>query len=158
MPVAPSFSTFEVVSEPYLKNGKDYIDVRNPQTNTVRSVRLYSDIEYEKQYKQKSVTFICNLKHARGFDNGPIVVIRNIKASDDPWLFSSKARYAEGIGWHFVSTDIVPFDAPPHFKYVLMSWEEFKLDDNNPKSPKELSNLILKKVQKKEFVSFRQQQ
>ena len=52
--VAPSFQTFEVMSEPFIKNGKEYIKVKNPKTGTVREVRNYTDREYAKAYGNKS--------------------------------------------------------------------------------------------------------
>ena len=48
--VAPSFQTMTVVSEVYTKNGKEYIDVKNEKTGTVRSVRWYSEKEYQRTY------------------------------------------------------------------------------------------------------------
>ena len=50
MKVAPSFTDYIKVSDIYDKNGKKYIDVRNPRTGNVRSVRAYTDYEWEKAY------------------------------------------------------------------------------------------------------------
>jgi len=47
---APSFTNFEKVSEPYEKNKKMYVDVKHPNTGNVRSVRLYTEIEFRKAY------------------------------------------------------------------------------------------------------------
>lgn len=52
--VAPSFQTFEVLSEPFLKNGKEYIKVKNPKTGTIREVRNYTEKEYKSAYGSKS--------------------------------------------------------------------------------------------------------
>ena len=48
--VAPSFQSMTVVSEVYTKDKKEYIDVRNEKTGTVRHVRWYSEHEYAKLY------------------------------------------------------------------------------------------------------------
>ena len=48
--VAPSFQAMTILSEPYTKNGKSYIDVRNEKTKTIRSVRWYDDKEYARAY------------------------------------------------------------------------------------------------------------
>ena len=152
MPIAPSFSTFPIIREVYLKNGKHYVDVRNPKTGTVRSVRWYSDKEYAKNYGSKLSEAERNpdwLKKARGFSKGPIVVIRNNKPSDEEWLGKSIARYAVGIGWHFVSTDTMPEDTPKHFKFLSLSWKEFRgEDDDHYKDPKILAEILAEKARK----------
>lgn len=156
--VAPSFAAFDKISEPFYENGKYFIMVRNPKTKTKRKVRWYSDAEYAKAYGNKlssdHTNGFDNLKHIRGFDNGPILVIRGNKASDENWLRRSCARYAVGIGWHIVSTDALPADAPAHFKYLLLGWKEASIDDRHMKKPTDLSKLLFEKAQRKEWVSF----
>ena len=39
MPVAKSFQSFEMLTEPYIVSGKQYVKVRNPKTGTERQVR-----------------------------------------------------------------------------------------------------------------------
>lgn len=51
--VAPSFKDFPIVKEQYVKGGKYYVDVKNPKTGTVRSVRWYTDAEFAKNYGKK---------------------------------------------------------------------------------------------------------
>lgn len=154
--VAPSFKEFAIVKEQYIKNGKYYVDVKNPKTGTVRSVRWYSESEYAKNYgkQEKSDDGWDGLKHARGFDNGPILVIRNNKSTDEEWLKRSCARYAIGIGWHIVSTDTFPEDAPKHLKFLLLGWQEFRDgDDRHMKKPTELAVILDKKAKNKEWVN-----
>lgn len=154
--VAPSFKEFTVVREQYIKNGKYYVDVKNPKTGTVRSVRWYTDAEFAKNYGKK---FEENedkgwdgLKHARGFDNGPILVIRGARSTDEKWLKASCARYAVGIGWYIVSTNTFPDDAPKHLKYLLLSWEEFRDgDDRHMKKPAQLAEILSQKAINKEW-------
>lgn len=151
MPTAPSFQSYTFLSEPFEKNGKMYITVRNPKTNHERDVRWYSDEEYSKQYAVKDATPDYNkafkgLKQARGFSNGPITVIRGNKNEDEDWLRMSVARYAMGIGWYFASTDAIPDDTPAHFKLIPLTWEEFRNgDDEHMKAPEELSKLLNQK-------------
>lgn len=158
MPTAPSFKDFEVISkEPFLKNGKTYITVKNPKNGNTRDVRWYTDKEYEKSFKEKvsKDDGFPLLKHARGFDNGPILVIRRNRPEDEPWLTRSNARYAVGIGWYIVSTEILPDDAPPHFKYLLLHWDEFRNgDDFHMKSPEEVAKILDRKVKNREWISF----
>lgn len=164
MPVAPSFESYKRISaEPFCKNGKMYVTVEHPNTKNKRDVRWYSDAEFAKAYGKKvgddPDKGFDGLKHARGFDLGPILVIRRNRPEDEDWLRASKARYAVGIGWHFVSEDIFgkgavfPEDAPKNFKYVLLSWDEFRDgDDRHMKKPAQLAEIITKKMSNKEWV------
>lgn len=128
---APSFTNFERVSEPYEKNKKMYVDVKHPNTGNVRSVRLYTEIEFRKAYggsagsanaeTPKRHLGAVDLKKARGFSAGPITLITT---KDKEFLSKSNARYACDIGWYFVSTEEIPV-LPSDAKTKLMTWEEF---------------------------------
>lgn len=150
MPTAPSFSKFKRLSEPFFKDGKMYITVEHPNTHNQRNVRWYSDAEYAKNYGKKETADdgFDNLKFARGFSKGPVLCVRGVRGpADENWLKKSKARYAVGMGWHFVSTDTLPEDAPAHFKYVVLGWNEARdLDDRHIKNPKELAEIITEKL------------
>lgn len=155
--VAPSFVNYEPVSEPFTKNGKQYITARNLNTGKERDIRIYTDSEFRKQYPntESKDTGFAMLKHARGFDYGPILVIRNDKPEDESWLRASVARYAVGVGWYIASEDTFPNNAPAHFKYLLLGWSEVRHnDDNHIKKPEEISAIINKKIQKGEWVNF----
>lgn len=157
--VAPSFKEMPIVSEVFDKNGKPYVKVKNEKTGTVREVRWYSETEYAKNYGKKLAETAKdgwdNLKQIRGFEKGPILVIRGVRTvEDEQWCEQSCARYAVGIGWHIVSTDSFPEDAPAHFKYILLGWNEFKsYDDRHMKSPNELAEILNTKIRNKEFIN-----
>lgn len=156
MPVAPSFAEYRrITDQPFYKNGKAYITVEHPNTKNKRDVRWYTDAEYAKAYGKKLVDAdkgFDGLKHARGFDNGPILIIRRNRPEDETWLRESVARYAVGIGWYIVSTDTFPNDAPAHLKYLLLSWEEFRDgDDRHMKKPEQLAEILTKKANNKEW-------
>lgn len=161
MPVAPSFQDFTLLEgTDFSKNGKTYVVVENPKTHNKRTVRFYSDSEYAKAYGKKTGQEVDTgfdlCKHARGFDKGPILVIRNDGPADEPWLRHSVARYAVGIGWHIASEDTLPDDAPSHFKYLLLGWNEARDgDDRHIKSPAQLEAILKKKAQNREYVNFR---
>lgn len=153
MPVAPSFQSYKQITEtPFPKNGKLYVTVEHPNTKNHRDVRWYSDIEYAKVYGKKpaATANYGGLKHARGFDNGPILIIRRNRPEDEEWLCQSIARYAVGIGWYIVSTDSLPKDAPNHFKYLLLSWDEFR-DGEDMKKPEELTKILNEKMINREW-------
>ena len=161
--VAPSFQAYKViVAEPFLKNGKLYITVEHPNTKNQRDVRWYTDAEYAKQYGNKSKEIagaadigFRGLKKARGFDQGPILLIRNWKTADESWLGHSKARYATDVGWYIVSQLKDAFlaeDYPEHFKLIPLTWEEFSKDETHPKSAFDISCIIHKKERSKSYV------
>lgn len=163
MKVAPSFTNYEIISEPFTKNGKQYVKARNSNTGKERDIRAYTEAEYTKQYpnsKQekedgKAAPFLM-MKHARGFDKGPILVIRRNRPEDEPWLRASVARYAVGIGWYIASEDTFPDNAPEHLKYLLLSFDEFKDgDDFHMKSPEQLTKILDKKMREREWFNIK---
>ena len=166
MPVAPSFENYKrITTEPFQKNGKLYVTVEHPNTRNLRDVRWYSDTEFAKAYGKKLSANIdkssfTNLKATRGFEYGPLVVIRRNLVTDEEWLRQSSARYAVGIGWHFVSQDVftpnatLPENIPEHFRFVLLGWDEFRDgDDFHMKSPEVLADIISEKIKRKEFIN-----
>lgn len=153
--VAPSFESYKVISEePFLKNGKLYLIVEHPKTHNQRTVRYYSDAEYAKAYGKKEIdTGFRNLKEVRGFKEGPITIIRNNKADDEEYLRRSVARFAVGIGWYIISSEKIPIDAPPHFKYLSLTWEEASIDENHLKDPNDIGLLLQRKAKDKQWIN-----
>ena len=149
--VAPSFQSMTIVSDIYLKNGRTYVDVRNESTSKTRSVRWYNDEEYAKQYgilpQPTETAGFPGLKQARGFSDGPILVVSNANNSNESaeWLNASNARFATDIGWYFVSTEKLPDDIPEHFQLVSLTWEEFSKDETHAKTSAELKAIIMEK-------------
>lgn len=161
MAVAPSFTNFKKLSEPFFENGKYYIMVEHPNTKNSRKVRWYSDAEIAKNYGSKmeinpNYEKWGGLKKARGFEKGPILIIRNVKPADEDWLNKSVARYAIDTGWYIVSTDVLPDDYPKHFKFLALGWEEFKSEDDDQKAkpPAEIGRIIRVKELKKQYLNF----
>lgn len=151
MPTAPSFQNFKRITEPFCKDGRMYITVEHPNTHNHRDVRWYSDAEYAKNYgkKEQKEDGFANLKKVRGFEKGPILCVRGVRGPEDEyWLKKSRARYAVGIGWHFTSEEELPLDAPAHFKYIVLGWNEARLgDDRHMKDPNDLAAIITEKLQ-----------
>lgn len=169
MAVAPSFKDFPIIGEIFIKNGRKYVKVKNPTTGKVREVRWYTDTELAKLTKKKASESVTpdgrkrfkGLKHARGFDNGPILIIRGLKSvADEKWCKQSCARFAVGMGWYIISTDTFPDDAPDHFKYLLLSWDEFRDGDDTEegslmKTPEQIAAIIDAKIKRKEFINMK---
>jgi hypothetical protein len=148
--VAPSFQSYKViVAEPFLKNGKLYITVEHPNTKNHRDVRWYTEKEYQKAYPSSQKTskpYPNGLMNARGFSKGPILLIRNNRPDDEEWLKLSPACFATDFGWHIRSTETLPNNAPSHFRYCTLSWDEIKDPSdptNNTTLPKEERNKII---------------
>lgn len=178
--LAPSFQAFVIVKDQYTKNGKLYVDVQNPKTKTIRSVRWYSDSEYARAYGKKSLPtdskepgdgvdaaweFYHNpegspgLQKAMGFSDGPILVIRGNRSNDESYLRASVARYAVGIGWYIASTDELPSDVPANFKFLLLGFNEFATKGTKEncycsKKPSEVADILDAKAKAKEWITF----
>lgn len=154
--VAPSYQEqYTILSEPFFENGKYYVKAKHKNTGNTRKIRWYSDSEYAKTYGKKiKDNGFDNLKEARGFTNGPILVVRKNKVADEEWLRQSVARYAMGIGWYIASTDELPTDYPPHFKFLLLGYNEAIIDERHMKEPKDLAAVLDEKQKKGEWVAF----
>lgn len=48
--LAPTYQTYKIVGEIYIKNGKEYIDIQHPRTGNIRAARWYSEKEFIKIY------------------------------------------------------------------------------------------------------------
>lgn len=165
MAVAPSFEKFTVLSEPYLKANKQYIDVQNPTTGTKRSVRWYSDKEWQKLYGKATLKTSPsdivdsegrklgpwpNLKKARGFINGPITLLKGAPADEDFFRHSSSCWHAEGLGWYVSSTQEVPANLPSTVHTRTLTWEEFHSHKGEEylRDPQEIARLVAAKFRK----------
>lgn len=162
MPVAPSYQSYLLLSnKPYIIGSKYYVDICNPATKKVRVVRWYSDYEYAKSYGKTANKIEKyrepredNMREARGFSQGPILVVRNVQPQDEAFLKKTGAKYTIGIGWHYPSTAILSDHRPPHFSYLLLGFKEFCDDDENiPKSPMRLAEILAKKSKKGEYIN-----
>lgn len=145
LPIAPSFESYNRIStDTFIKNGKYHITVEHPKTGNRRDIRYYSETEYAKLYSKKvKVTTLT-----KEFDQGPILVIRNNRPADEPWLRAS-AHYCIGIGWYIASTELFPKDPPVNLKYLLLGRKEYE-----GKTPVEVSNILDKKAKNKEWIDF----
>lgn len=106
--VAKSFQSFEKLSEPYEKNGKMYISLRNPATGTVREARWYPD------------PIVVDYKQALGFSEGPIYLPTS--GTETEHIEDRNLRFATSIGWYYPST--IP--STLHlFSTTPLSWEKY---------------------------------
>lgn len=127
--VAPSFQSFEFLTEPYSSNGKMYIRVRNPKTGTERQVRWYNNVEFRKLYPKEKVEiknkYYRPRKEVLGFDKGYITVLINADIDKHAeWLAAAKARYHKQWGWYIISTEAIPENRPKEITIKKLLWEE----------------------------------
>ena len=139
MPVAKSFQSFEMLTEPYIISGKKYIKVRNPKTGTERQVRWYSDAEFAKLYPemkpmvQAQNAFYKPQKEVLGFTKGYITIFKGDTYAHIDWFRESIARYARWWGWYIISTEKIPDDLPNGIEPIQLPWEVVGNDDGKLK-------------------------
>lgn len=139
MPVAKSFQSFEMLTEPYIVSGKQYVKVRNPKTGTERQVRWYSDAEFAKLYPemkpmvQAQDTFYKPQKEVLGFTKGYITIFKGDTYAHIDWFRASIARYARWWGWYIISTEEIPVDLPDGLEPIQLPWDIVGNDDGKLK-------------------------
>lgn len=142
MPVAKSFQNFIMLSDkPYFVNGRRYVKVRNPKTNTERQVRWYSDAEYASMYHE-TLKVTISRKNILGFSKGYITIFKGAVAENDDWFHYSNARYARPWGWYIISTEKVPNDIPEGIYPIKLKWFDVSIDDSTLKSEDEIRKIV----------------
>ena len=102
--VAKSYQAYEILTEPYVKNGRKYVDIN--YKNKTKTVRWYSDAEYAKLYPSMttSVTPTIDLRDILGFQKGYITIFKGAIAANEHFFEKSNALFQVAIGWYVVST------------------------------------------------------
>ena len=140
--VAPSFQSFEFLTEPYSANGKMYICVRNPKTGTERQVRWYDNAEFRKLYPSVKVEikdkYYRSRKEVLGFNEGYIT----LASGNEEYLARSSARFHVLWGWYFVSSEPLPDDIPKDVKLRRLDWESVGLNDNQLKPYEDIAKTL----------------
>ena len=126
MAVAKSYQNLEIVKEPYMVNGKMYVQVKLGNGNS-KQVRWYSEAEYVKYYGVKPAatdSFHKTQKEALGFKNGFITIFKGDTYSCKDWFKENGARYTRFFGWAFSSEMEVPADLPAGVEAIRLNWEQ----------------------------------
>lgn len=135
--VAKSYQSLEIVGDVFTKNNRQYVQVKT-KDNTFKTVRWYSQKEYERMYGETIVDKnVKSQKDVLGFDKGYITLI---KTDDEEWLESSPARYATPWGWYFPSTAAGPSGLPQDAILTPLYWD--KVGDENGFLKKNLPNFL----------------
>lgn len=125
--VAKSFQSMKQLCEPFMENGRMYVNVKNEKTGSVRKVRWYTEAEYAKMYGEKVEStpsgFKCQ-KKILGFEKGYITIFKGDIDANLEWFQRSIARYCRWWGWYIVSTEEIPFDLPCGLEPIKLEWEQ----------------------------------
>ena len=136
--VAKSFQNFIQIGEPFLSNGKMYVQMQNPKTKTVRTCRWYSDpiSNVQENPNEKSQ------KEVLGFSLGYVTLLRPPNDDYENYFRRSNARYARYWGWYIISTEDIPADLPKEISTIKLPWEIVGDDKGNLNSEQEVKNAI----------------
>lgn len=126
--VAKSYKNLEQVGEPYSSNGRQYIQVRLAN-GSLKTVRWYTEREYQKMYPDETVETPLNQKRMFGFDNGYITIFKGNTYEDREWFKLSSARYCRYWGWYFVSTENLPENIPEDVIPIRLMWDQVSEND-----------------------------
>ncbi len=124
--VAKSYQAFTQMGEPYVSNGKMYVQVKNEKTGNIRQVRWYTEAEYAKLYGEKvekTAKEFKSQKQVLGFENGFITIFKGDTYANLEYFQKSIARYCKMWGWYIVSTEAVPVDLPVGITPIELRWE-----------------------------------
>lgn len=124
--VAKSYQALTQMGEPYMSNGKMYVQVKNEKTGNIRQVRWYTEAEYAKLYGEKvekTEKEFKSQKQVLGFENGFITIFKGDTYANLEYFQKSIARYCKMWGWYIVSTEAVPVDLPVGIVPIELRWE-----------------------------------
>lgn len=146
--VAPSYQSFDILTDPFTIGNKKYVRVRNPKTGTERQVRFYELAEFRKAFPQAETDnkesafadpYYKPQRVVLGFTNGTITIFRGETEPHIEWLRANKARYTRWWGWYFSET---PNDIPEGLEPVILPWEKVAKDSDNLKPDNQLAAII----------------
>ena len=144
MPVAKSYQTLTQICEPYKKNNRMYVRVRQA-SGAEKEVRWYSELEYEKMYPDDPVektTRIRSVKDVLGFEKGYITIFKGDIAPVEEWFqLEPRCRYHTLWGWYTISTEEVP-DLPAGVFAVCLPWDAISLADGTLKPPAAITEVV----------------
>lgn len=151
MPVAKSYTQYEIIGVPFYQSGRPYVNINYKGTNKV--VRWYSDEEYEKMYAPKAKvtkTAVVKENPARKFlgfgDGGYITIFRGDQFEHNEWFKKSVARYHRVWGWYIISTDEVPNDLPEEITPIKLEWDKITHVNGDLRSDAEIKEYVDKLV------------
>ena len=139
MAVAKTYSSLEILTEPYEKeNGRKYVEVKL-KSGKPKEVRWYTDVEYARLYPETGRAVVISqlekphLKKALGFDEGYITIFKGDQETNNDWFRLSNARYHSTWGWYVVSTEETPDNLPFGIEPIKLYWKDITTSVGNLK-------------------------
>lgn len=129
--VAKSYQNYKQIGEPFEANGRMYVVVQNPKDGSDKTVRWYTEKEYNKMYAatvQPVVEKKPWLKKSLGFEKGYITVFPEV-AEDDERFLRSNARWHGTWGWYVVSTESIPTGLIDEQPQVTLYWKDVIVEE-----------------------------
>lgn len=125
MPVAKSYQKYQILGEPYQKNGKSYIVVEK-ENGAHKEVRWYTDVEYARLYPEAEVKpqRLRSVQEVLGFKEGYITIFKGDTYPLLEWFQNSCCRYHSFWGWYVVSEEELPNLIPAGIEPIRLKWEE----------------------------------
>lgn len=145
--VAKSFQSMEMITEPYVVNGRQYVKVRNSKTGSERQVRWYSDAEYAKMYPDEvkdhsKDKFFKTQKEVLGFTHGYITIFKGNTYELKEWFKENGATYTRMWGWSFSSEKEVPAELPEGIEAVHLEWDMVGTDQEVLKTDEQVKTAV----------------
>lgn len=142
--VAKSYTNWVAVGAVYEKNKKQYVEVQNPKTGIIKTVRVYTETEYKRLYPDAVITKSpCNQRKILGFkDLGYITVVKGNTIPHEKWLFEHGATYTRFWGWSFASDVFVPQDLPEGLTTFELEWMMVGRENNELKPEAEITKMM----------------
>ena len=131
MAVARSYQSFEIVTDPYVVNGRNYVDVKNPTSGYTQRVRWYTDAEYTRMYGEKPAKrVVLSPKEKYGFIDGYITIFKGNTYPHKEWLKEQGAKFTKLFNWAFASNvEWDEEDLPVDLEPLQIPWEAVSKDD-----------------------------
>lgn len=142
MPVAKTYSKFELSGEPFKENGRMYVNVIAPKG--IKKVRWYSDAEYKRMYPDEIIEndiMDFNAYHAFGFDYGGFITIYK----GDIETFAKEHReyfwYNLIFDYYTPSSIEIP-ELPTSITPIQLKWEEVRAHDTKMRPHDEVRKIV----------------
>lgn len=130
MAVARSYRDCKVLCDPFIQNGRKYVNIETP-AHTHKRVRWYSDAEYFKMYGEAFKPVVPQTEKERlGFVNGYITIFKGSTYPHKDWLKEQGARFTKMFNWSFASN--VEWDEenlPEGLEPLQIPWEAVSYND-----------------------------
>lgn len=135
--VAPSFQTYKILTDPYIKSNKTYVDIEHPKTKKVRTVRWYDESEWSRAFgsspkvPEPTAAILKTKKEVLGFHPlGYITIFKGDTVSLQEWFeLQPVCRYHVKFGWYVPCFETLP-TLPAGIEAVHLSWSAVAEDAN----------------------------